>query len=51
VTEFSNDPEYLLELADAMEGREEIILGPTDNELCVEALRERAARLKQGLAA
>lgn len=35
-------PEHALALADCLEGVEEASLGPSDIELCVKALRERA---------
>lgn len=35
-------PEHARALADCLEGQEDVLLGPSDIELCVKALRERA---------
>lgn len=35
-------PEHAHALADCLEGQEEVLLGPSDIELCVKVLRERA---------
>ncbi|MBR1032291.1 hypothetical protein [Bradyrhizobium liaoningense] len=41
---------YALALAELLEKNEEITLGPTDQELCARALRDRAALIEAGLA-
>lgn len=43
--------EHALALAETLEIRDEITLGPTDQELCALALKEYAAQLIAGLAA
>jgi hypothetical protein len=42
----ANPTEYMLALADALDAGEEIILGPTDKELCSQALRASVAHSK-----
>ena len=52
-TIMDNNDDYTnaLALAEAIEGRVEVTLGPTDIELCVKVLRERASLIEVGLAA
>lgn len=42
----TNPIEYMLALADALDHGEEITLGPTDKEICAEAVRNQAVALK-----
>ncbi|ABD08004.1 hypothetical protein RPB_3308 [Rhodopseudomonas palustris HaA2] len=45
ITTKINEPAYLIELADALDGADETTLGPTDSRLAAEALRLHAAYL------